>query len=322
MFCLCDENEQSAVVNFRVFSFILSGNVKEKYITMLRSGAILRRGASASCAGIWRGGQSRLRAAAAYSTSSGKESIGKSATTAAASKKMSSRTIPLTWASLGATALLGIVGLDYYAKEKARLDAEREAKARKVKTYGKPLLGGPWTLTDHTGKTVTNESIQPSYALLYFGFTACPEICPTELKKMKAIIEKLDRHADVGEGRVQPVFISVDPKRDTVERVSKYIKGYHPRMIGLTGTPKQVEDICKSFRVYHSIAKDNENENDNDYLVDHSIVMYLMGPDSVFIDFFTQLTEADEAVERIAAHVVQKDAELANASPSDGVAQE
>ena len=109
-----------------------------------------------------------------------------------------------------------------------------------------------------------------------------------------------------------PVFISVDPKRDSVDQMKHYLKHLHPRSVGLTGTPDQVRDICKAFRVYHVKAsspppatddeKGVENE-DEDYLVDHSIVMYLIGPDGMCIDFFTQMTEPEEAAERIIKHL-------------------
>lgn len=81
-------------------------------------------------------------------------------------------------------------------------------------------------------------------------------------------------------------------------QVAHYVKDFHPRMLGLTGTPEQVAAACRAFRVYHSVA-DQDEEDEDDYLVDHSIVMYLIGPDGVFLDFYTQLTEVDEAVERI-----------------------
>lgn len=114
---------------------------------------------------------------------------------------------------------------------------------------------------------------------------------------MKRIIDKLDKIKDIGP-IVVPVFISVDPHRDGILQVKHYIQDFHERTIGLTGTPEQVGEACKRFRVYHSIA-DRDLEDEDDYLVDHSIVMYLIGPDGKFLDFYTQLTEVDEAVERI-----------------------
>lgn len=176
---------------------------------------------------------------------------------------------------------------------------------RNTKQIGTPALGGPWTLVDQNGRPFTDAMLTEdgqTHALLYFGFTYCPDICPAELIKMKKIIDKLDSMKDVGPV-VRPVFISVDPKRDGVAQVRHYVKDFHPRTLGLTGTPEQVATACKAFRVYHSVADLNE-ENEDDYLVDHSIVMYLVGPDGKFLDFYTQLTEVDEAVERIRQQVL------------------
>ncbi|GBG26545.1 Protein SCO1-like, mitochondrial [Hondaea fermentalgiana] len=205
---------------------------------------------------------------------------------------------PISWASFALMATVGAGLVAYYVKEKeAKIE---RVKAKNQRVIGKPLLGGPWTLVDHTGRPVTDASLKEgghTHALLYFGFTYCPDICPAELIKITEIVEKLDADPEIGP-RVVPVFISVDPKRDGVDQVAHYIKDFHPRMIGLTGTPGQVQRACKAFRVYHSIA-DQDEENEDDYLVDHSIVSYLIGPDGKFLDFYTQLTEADEAVERI-----------------------
>lgn len=209
---------------------------------------------------------------------------------------------PIGWASL--LAVGGVAGgaLYYYSAEKQRRLAEAKKKNNRV--TGKALLGGQWTLVDQEGRPVTDASLRTgthTHALLYFGFTYCPDICPAECIKMKEIIERLD--AKVGE-RVLPVFISVDPKRDGVAQMEHYVKDFHPRTLGLTGTPGQIAQICKAFRVYHSIA-DQDLEDEDDYLVDHSIVMYLVGPDGKFLDFYTQMTEAEEAVDRILPYLDQ-----------------
>jgi len=215
---------------------------------------------------------------------------------------------PITWASL---ALVGVVAggsLWYYQKEKNAII--EKARQRNSRTIGKPLLGGPWTLVDHTGRIITDATLREdghTHALLYFGFTYCPDICPAELIKMKEIIDKLDEDPEVGPV-VRPVFISVDPPRDGVAQVAHYIKDFHPRTLGLTGTPEQVTDACKAYRVYHSVA-DQNHEDEEDYLVDHSIVMYLIGPDGMFIDFYTQMTEPEEAVQRIKDKILHPDPE-------------
>jgi len=205
---------------------------------------------------------------------------------------------PIGWASFGVILATGGALLAYYIREKERKIEQMRQKNSRV--IGKPLLGGPWTLVDHTGRPVTEACLREgghTHGLLYFGFTHCPDICPAELIKIKEIVERLDADDEIGPV-VRPAFITVDVKRDGVAQVAHYIKDFHPRTLGLTGTPKQVEKACKAFRVYHSIA-DQDLENEDDYLVDHSIVSYLIGPDGNFLDFYTQMTEVDEAVRRI-----------------------
>lgn len=199
------------------------------------------------------------------------------------------------------------------------VSAKEEKKARAVaantKAIGKPQLGGQWTLVNHLGEAVTDASLTKdghTHALLYFGFTYCPDICPAELIKMKRIVDLLD--ARIGP-KVLPVFITCDPKRDGVRQVAHYIKDFHPRMVGLTGTPGQISKACRAFRVYHSIA-DQDDEDEDDYLVDHSIVMYLVGSDGMFLDFYTQLTEPEEAADRI-ENIIKEEAAAANASTSE-----
>lgn len=210
----------------------------------------------------------------------------------------SSQRVPINWKSLRiyAVIVVGLVGLyNYLKKQKQKKMVEQTSR-----TFGKPALGGQWTLVDHNGVPFTDASLNQGgdkFALLYFGFTFCPDICPAELIKMKRIIERLDTEAEFKE-LVFPVFISVDPHRDGVAQVRHYIKDFHERTVGLTGTVDQVSEACKRFRVYHSIA-DRDLEEEDDYVVDHSIVMYLIGPDGKFMDFYTQLTEVGEAVKRI-----------------------
>ncbi len=205
---------------------------------------------------------------------------------------------PIKWWTLflSLTAFGGIVWIYSYQKQ-SRI---QEAVKKNSRVMGKPLLGGPWSLVDHTGRPVTDATLTEgghTHALLYFGFTFCPDICPAELIKMKKVIERLDEMPDIG-AKVLPVFITVDPKRDGVAQVAHYIKDFHPRMLGLTGTPGQIRDACLAYRVYHNVADLNAKDED-DYLVDHSIVMYLIGPDGLFLDFYTQLAEVDECVQRI-----------------------
>jgi protein SCO1/2 len=132
-------------------------------------------------------------------------------------------------------------------------------------------FGGAFTLVNQDGKTVTDQDFRGTWRLMYFGFTYCPAICPTELMKITEALDKLGDQANI----ITPLFISVDPERDTPDILKKYLTAFHPRFIGLTGTVAQVEDIKKSYKVYAAKVKDDTM---TDYTVDHSSFIYLMDP--------------------------------------------
>ncbi|GLE04055.1 hypothetical protein PINS_up012966 [Pythium insidiosum] len=205
---------------------------------------------------------------------------------------------PITWSSLALASVVGAGAVYYYYTEKERLQTQTTSK---VVSIGKPLLGGPWTLVDcDTGRAVTDASFRGKFTLLYFGFTHCPDICPNELVRIGDVLDKLSKEENAPE--VLPLFITVDPNRDTIAQMLEYKKDFHPSFKMLTGTRDQVADITKSYRVYFSKADENDDDDD-DYLVDHSIVMYLVGPDGQFLDFFTQSARVDDIVKKIKTHL-------------------
>ena len=204
---------------------------------------------------------------------------------------------PIGW---GALAVMGAAGgglATYYNMEKEK---RQTAAAKKQTTYGVPSLGGPWTLVDSAdGSVVTDASFRGDYVLMYFGFSKCPDICPAELVKMGEVLARLD--AKAGSPRVKPLFVSLDPRRDSLAQLRHYASDFDDRVTFLTGTPQQVKAAAKAYRVYSSISDEDKNADD-DYLLDHSIVLYFLGPDGKFLDFFTQSTTSDIIFERIAAH--------------------
>ncbi len=140
-------------------------------------------------------------------------------------------------------------------------------------------FGGPFRLSDHTGKTVTEKDFTGKYRLIYFGFTYCPAICPTELAKITGALNSLgDKGKDI-----QPIFITVDPERDTVEAMGKYVTLFHPSLVGLTGTPEEITKTLKSYKIYAAKVQD---ETMNDYTMDHSSFIYFMGPDDRLLHIF------------------------------------
>jgi protein SCO1 len=138
-------------------------------------------------------------------------------------------------------------------------------------------VGGPFSLIDGDGKPVTDQTWRGKYLLVYFGYTYCPDVCPTTLTSVAAALDKLGPKAD----QIQPLFITVDPKRDTPAVVKQYAAAFSPRLIGLTGTPEQIAVTAKEYRVYY--AEHRTGPGPDDYSMDHSSVLYLMGPDGRFI---------------------------------------
>lgn len=137
-------------------------------------------------------------------------------------------------------------------------------------------IGGPFTLTDHNGRQVSDKSFRGQYRLIYFGFSYCPDVCPVDLQQIGQAFRQLEQKDPALAAKVQPIFISVDPERDTPQVLRQYVAAFHPRLIGLTGTPEQIQDVAKKYGIYYSKEGD---EGAKDYLVDHSRIALLFGPE-------------------------------------------
>jgi len=203
---------------------------------------------------------------------------------------------PITWKTVGITGILGagMIGYLFYLKEKQ----EEKQRLERKRQLGKAKIGGPFELVDGSNNIIKSEQFLGKWMLVYFGFTHCPDICPDELEKMALVVDNLEKQ-DINTG-IQGIFITVDPDRDTPQIVDKYIKEFSPKFIGLSGTSDQIQQVCKRYRVYYSPGK---KDVDNDYIVDHTIIMYLVNPDGEFIDYFGQNKTADEIVEHILLHM-------------------
>lgn len=147
-------------------------------------------------------------------------------------------------------------------------------------------IGGPFTLTDHNGNKVTEADFTDGYKFIYFGFTYCPAICPTELQKMNQVMEKLGTKSD----KIHPMLITIDPERDTPEVLKDYVSLFHPRLVGLTGTQPQIDFVLKSFRIF---AAKVDDPNMSDYNMDHSTFLYLMAPDNELVGLYRMSDTAD-----------------------------
>ncbi|KAI0915435.1 hypothetical protein AcV5_003657 [Taiwanofungus camphoratus] len=192
------------------------------------------------------------------------------------------------------------VGLVFYFRYEKQKLLEQRQKELEDKEVGRPTVGGPFTLTTHQNKPFTEKDLLGKWSLIYFGFTNCPDICPEELDKMSAAVLELEKeHGPI----VQPIFISVDPARDSVAQVARYVSDFHPRLIGLTGDYAAVKATCKAYRVYFSTPPDAKPSDD--YLVDHSIFFYFMDPNGQFVDAFGKASTVDDVVARVQKEISQ-----------------
>ena len=162
-----------------------------------------------------------------------------------------------------------------------------------VETTGKALIGGPFTLVDQTGRTVTDQDFRGRYMLVFFGFTHCPDVCPAELQVMSAALDELGPKAD----QVVPIFITLDPERDTQEAMGAFVKNFGSRFVGLTGSPEAIAAAADAYRVPY--AKVQEDTSKPDYSIDHSALVYLMGKDGEYITQFTYGTPAAKMTETL-----------------------
>lgn len=165
-----------------------------------------------------------------------------------------------------------------------------------VAEEGPVPLGGPFTLIDSTGKQVTNRELLGRYALIYFGYIYCPDICPTALASMARGLDLLESVKPAAAQMVQPVFITIDPERDRPEAVGQYVEAFHPRLLGLTGSPEQVAAAAKGYRVFYQKVNP---ETSSEYLMDHASNLFLMDPTGRFVTHFPHNATPDRISERL-----------------------
>lgn len=167
-------------------------------------------------------------------------------------------------------------------------------------------IGGPFTLTDQDGRTVRDTDFAGQYRLVYFGYSFCPDVCPVDLQKLMRGLALFERQDAVRGAKVQPVFVTVDPARDTPAALKPFVARYHPRLLGLTGTPDQIAAVAKAYVVsYHKV----EGSAPDRYLMAHTQLAFLMDPDGkplALLPLDDPATDADEgAPDKVAADLAK-----------------
>jgi cytochrome oxidase Cu insertion factor (SCO1/SenC/PrrC family) len=155
---------------------------------------------------------------------------------------------------------------------------------------GLPHIGGSFSLIDHHGNLRTDADFKGKYMVIYFGYSFCPDICPAALSNITEALNQLGGKAE----QIYPLFVTIDPQRDTVEHLARYISIFHPRFIALTGTSEEIEKAKKAYRVYGNKVK--AQQETTDYVMDHSSIVYVMDRQGRFVAHFNHTTPPDEIV--------------------------
>ncbi|KAF9184710.1 Cu-binding protein [Haplosporangium sp. Z 767] len=225
----------------------------------------------------------------------------------------------LNWKTFAVFTITGAGLLYYFREEKKRVEEARAEEARLARastTYGKPKIGGPFSLINQNGDRMTNEDFKGRYMLIYFGFTHCPDICPEELDKMAEVLDTVNADPEIG-NVITPIFITCDPQRDTIAEVKEYVKDFHKDLIGLTGSMEEIAKVAKAYRVYFS--KPPKVADGEDYLVDHSIFFYLMSPEGEFVDCYAKDHTAEHVSQSVKNHIrayLEKGGKVSNELPA------
>lgn len=189
---------------------------------------------------------------------------------------------------LKTVAIVLIVALVALGGRWLLLSGHGEGGLGTVTTTGTAAIGGPFALQAEGGRAVTDADFAGRYMLIYFGYTYCPDVCPSTLGQVGRALDMLP---PAQAERIQPIFITVDPQRDTPDEVAEYAGHFHPRFLGLSGTPEQIAAVSRAYRVY--AAKVEQDPDDPmTYLMDHSSISYLMGPDGTFVTHLSHNLDA------------------------------
>jgi len=197
------------------------------------------------------------------------------------------------YAGVAAAAVAAFLGASAWYVV-ANRSADIFAECRQGQVAGGDI-GGPFTLVDTGGKTVTDKDVITKPTLVYFGYTFCPDVCPLDMARNVDAVDKLDAQGI----DVTPMFISIDPERDTPEALADYAYNMHPKLVALTGSPEQVKAASQAYKTFYK----KRETGDDYYLMDHSTFTYLMLPGTGFVDFFRREATSDQMAESVACFV-------------------
>ncbi|MBL9074380.1 SCO family protein [Tabrizicola sp.] len=193
-------------------------------------------------------------------------------------------------ATIVAAAFVGWMGWNKFVSQ----SGDAFAECRQGQVAGGDI-GGPFTLVDTGGKTVTDKDVITKPSLVYFGYTFCPDVCPLDMARNVEAVDRLDAQGI----DVNPVFITIDPERDTPEALADYAYNMHPKLVALTGSPEQVRAASQAYKTFFK----KRETGDEYYLMDHSTFTYLVLPGTGFVDFFRQEVTSDKMAESVACFV-------------------
>ena len=199
---------------------------------------------------------------------------------------------PLLVLSLAGALLLGAIPSQIRAEDTSERSA---AELMDVVMWNREPVGGPFALLDHTGMPRTDADFRGKFLLVYFGFTYCPDVCPTDLQEIGLALDKLGPAGDA----VQPLFITLDPERDTPQHLADYVPLVHPRLVALTGEAGAIREASRAYKVYYAKVPTSTG----DYTVDHSGFVYLMDRDGRYVGFFPPGTASDRIVHILRPHL-------------------
>ena len=182
----------------------------------------------------------------------------------------------------------------YFMMTSSIQDKPLAGRGSAIDRGGSADIGGNFTLTDQNGNAFNSAQLKDKPSLIYFGFTFCPDICPTSLQKITKVVDTLDKYGI----DVNPVFITIDPKRDTAESLKKYLANFNSKFIGLTGDEKDIKETADKFKVYYALAQ-GSNTGRSDYLLDHTSLVYVMDKNGKYMAHFHIDSKPEEIIEYV-----------------------